>query len=120
MENATYSGIPPMPDEFYQNNKGRCPLFAPNRRNFFGDDQRADYDNWRDCDEQPEDPALLAKFQAYGVARIKHYNERRAWEDMDMARCHGKWIALVQAWAEYYRNMGDYPNPIAFLKTANP
>ncbi len=120
MENANYNGIPPMPEEFYQNNKGWCPVVKPHRSNFFSDEHRAKYEAWDDGEIDPKDPALLIQFEAWNRAWRDWSRASDAWKDMDLARCHGKWIALVQIWVEYYRDMGDYPNPIASLKTAKP
>jgi hypothetical protein len=109
MENANYSGIPPMPEEFYNHNRGRCPHKSPNRLNFFGNEHRATYEAWDDGEIDPKDPALLIQFEAWNRAWKDWSKAHDDWREMDLARCHGKWIALVQLWAEYYRNLEGYP-----------
>lgn len=96
-----------MPEEFYNHNRGRCPHLTPNRSNFFSDEHRAKYEAWYNGEIDPKDHALLIQFQAWDQAWKDWSKAHDDWNYMNLARCHGKWIALVKAWERHYTDWSD-------------
>lgn len=91
-----------MPEEFLRINKRVCPHRWPKMADFFNVEHKTAYHNWREFDTIPEDQSLVDNFESYRKACQEATRAIDEWEMLELARCHGRWIALVERWAEFY------------------
>lgn len=100
-----------MPEEFFRINRQKNPHPWPIMGNFFPEEHEEQYKNWHECNNfVPNNLELIPKFSAFRTANENTREARVQWEMMELARCHGKWIALVQRWIDFYSHHCE-PSP---------
>lgn len=100
-----------MPEEFFRINRQKNPHPWPMMAEFFKEEFGEQYQNWYEYEGfAPSNPELIPLFQAFRTANEDAKRKRGEWEMMELARCHGKWIALVQRWIDFYSHHCE-PSP---------